>query len=124
MQTVYYHGIQNSKNTYWMGQKDQPAAPQKASPRIGQLEWLPGLLQTGGTAFGQYESAQAAEDAKKAAEARTAAAQAQTQTAAIQAQALANSQKIMGLEPGMFWGGLAVLATVTVVGVVVANKKN
>jgi hypothetical protein len=120
MKTVYYHGIQNPRSTFWMGQ-DAPAEKAPA-PRMGQAGWLPDLLQTGGTAFGQYESAQAAEDARKAAEAKAAAAAAQAQ-AAIAINNAQNANKIMGLEPKVFWGGLAVVATLSVVGVVVANKK-
>jgi len=121
MKTAFYHGIQSPMGTFWMGQ-DSPA---EKSPAMGQ-SWLPDLLKSGTTAFGQYESAQAAEDAKKAAEIKAQQAQVQAQAAAQQAaatQAQLNANKIMGLDPGTFWGGLAAITALTVVGVVVANKK-
>lgn len=118
MKSIYYQGLQSPRNTYWMGDRKPD--------QLGQPDWLPGLLQTGGTAFSQYESAQAAEDAKKAADAQRAAAAANAQTAATNAatqNAIINSKKIMGLDPGVFWVGAAAVGALGVAAVVMASKK-
>lgn len=118
MKSIYYQGLQSPRNTYWMGDR--------SPDQLGQLEWLPGLLQTGGTAFGQYESAQAADDARKAEEAKKAAAAAAAAAAATNAatqNAIINSKKIMGLDPGVFWAGAATVGIVSIAAAVIASKK-
>jgi hypothetical protein len=134
MKSLYQYGLQNPGSNYWMG-GDQRPTETGPGPRLGQIsqisqisqlgvgfDSLPDLITAGAQAFGGYENAQAAEDARKAAEITAATAAANAKTAAANSAALAKGQ-IMGMEPTTFYTVAAVGLGAVVLAVVFFNKQ-
>lgn len=109
MKTVYQQGFRG--NGFFMG-----------GSRLGQLDWLPSLIQSGTQGYTSYEQQQIAEDQRKAAEAAKAAAAANQQAAITNAMTAQSQQNILGLSPGVFWVGLLGIGALVAVLVVKASK--
>lgn len=131
MKTLYQYGLQNPSSNYWMG-GDQRPTETGPGPRLGQIsqisqlgagfDSLPDLITAGAQAYGGYENAQAAEDARKAAEISAATAAANAKAAAANSAALAKRQ-IMGMEPTTFYTVAAVGLGAVVLAAVFFNKQ-